>query len=107
MRRALNRIAKWIVRRCLDLIAKVRGILGLSDKKMKLLVQPTDGITPLIQGIEKAKKSIQIVIFRFDRTDIERALEKAVARGVSVHETGLKEWKARIQSEFAGGPILA
>jgi cardiolipin synthase len=85
MRGALNRIAKWIVRRCLDLIAKVHGMLGLSDKKMKLLVQPTDGITPLIQGIEKAKKSIQVVIFRFDRTDIERALEKAVARGVTVH----------------------
>jgi len=52
---------------------------------MKLLVQPTDGITPILHGIEKAKKSIQIVIFRFDRTDVERALEKAVARGVSVH----------------------
>jgi phosphatidylserine/phosphatidylglycerophosphate/cardiolipin synthase-like enzyme len=52
---------------------------------MKLLVQPTDGILPLIQGIEKAQRSIHIVIFRFDRTDIERALENAVARGVAVH----------------------
>jgi phosphatidylserine/phosphatidylglycerophosphate/cardiolipin synthase-like enzyme len=52
---------------------------------MKLLVQPSDGIMPLIQGIEKAKHSIDIVIFRFDRSDIERALENALARGVAVH----------------------
>src|SRR5580692_1524981 len=29
------------------------------------------------------------------------------AQGTSVHETGPKEWKARIQTEFAGVPILA
>jgi cardiolipin synthase len=52
---------------------------------MKLLVQPDDGIMPVIQGIEKAKRSVEIVIFRFDRGDIERALENAVARGVAVH----------------------
>jgi cardiolipin synthase A/B len=52
---------------------------------MKLLVQPTDGIMPLIRGIEKAKRSVEIVIFRLDRGDIERALENAVARGVAVH----------------------
>ena len=52
---------------------------------MKLLVQPSDGIMPVIQGIEKAKQTIQIVIFRFDRGDVERALENAVARGVAVH----------------------
>jgi phosphatidylserine/phosphatidylglycerophosphate/cardiolipin synthase-like enzyme len=40
---------------------------------------------PLIQGIENAQRSVQIVIFRFDRSDIERALENAVARGVAVH----------------------
>ncbi len=53
--------------------------------RMKLLVQPTDGITPLIKGIEEAKQTVQIVIFRLDRGDIERALENAVARGVAVH----------------------
>jgi phospholipase D-like protein len=30
-------------------------------------------------------KSIEIAIFRFDRTDIQHALERAVTRGVSVH----------------------
>ena len=52
---------------------------------MKLLVQPTDGIMPLIKAIEKARRSVEVVIFRLDRGDIERALENAVARGVAVH----------------------
>jgi len=51
---------------------------------VKLLVQPGDGIESLVKAIEKAKKSIQIVIFRFDRLEIEKALEDAVKRGVSV-----------------------
>jgi cardiolipin synthase A/B len=51
---------------------------------LKLLVQPEDGIGPLVKAIQKAKKSIQIVIFRFDRVEVEKALEDAVKRGVSV-----------------------
>lgn len=51
---------------------------------MKLLVQPGDGFGPLVKAIEGAKTSIQIVIFRFDRLEIEKALEDAVKRGVSV-----------------------
>jgi phosphatidylserine/phosphatidylglycerophosphate/cardiolipin synthase-like enzyme len=52
---------------------------------MKLMVQPGHGTKPLVEGIEKAKRSVQIVVFRFDRSEIERALEKAVSRGVFVH----------------------
>lgn len=52
---------------------------------MKLFVQPGDGVTPIVQAIDKAKKSVEIVIFRFDRTEIERALASAVSRGVFVH----------------------
>lgn len=52
---------------------------------MKLLVQPGDGVMPLVKGINAAKKSVEIVIFRFDRTEIERALTQAVNRGVFVH----------------------
>src|SRR5580698_4414290 len=52
---------------------------------MRLLVQPTDGILPIIEAIDNAKKSVDIVIFRFDRSDVERALDNAVARGVKVH----------------------
>ena len=51
---------------------------------MKLIIQPEDGPAPVIKAIAKAKKTIDIVIFRFDRTDIEDAIHAAVARGVVV-----------------------
>ncbi len=52
---------------------------------MRLLVQPGDSTTLLVKGIDKAKRSIEIVIFRFDRREIENALRNAVKRGVFVH----------------------
>src|SRR5215469_15970350 len=52
---------------------------------MKLIVQPGDGMTPLVKAIKRAKKSIEIVIFRFDELAIERALIDAAQRGVFVH----------------------
>ena len=52
---------------------------------MRLLVQPDDGIAPIVAAIKSAKKTIEIVIFRFDRRDIENALKAAVGRGVFVH----------------------
>jgi phosphatidylserine/phosphatidylglycerophosphate/cardiolipin synthase-like enzyme len=51
---------------------------------MKLLIQPDDGIEALLSGIRSAKKSIEIVIFRFDRAEIEAGLKAAIGRGVSV-----------------------
>lgn len=52
---------------------------------MKLLVEPDDGVKPILKGIEGAKHSIEIVIFRFDRSDIEKALANAIGREVPVH----------------------
>ncbi len=52
---------------------------------MKLIVQPADGVAPLVKAIKQAKKSIEIVIFRFDQAELERALEDAAQRGVFVH----------------------
>jgi len=51
---------------------------------VKLLIQPDDGPEALLSGIRNAKKSIEIVIFRFDRAEIEAGLKAAVGRGVSV-----------------------
>lgn len=51
---------------------------------MRVLVQPGDGVLPLIKGITGAKKSVDIVIFRFDQREMERALANAVSRGVAV-----------------------
>ena len=52
---------------------------------MKCLVQPGDGVMPLIKGINDAKRSIEILIFRFNRGEIEKALAAAVTRGIHVH----------------------
>jgi cardiolipin synthase A/B len=51
---------------------------------VKLLIQPQDGVAALRSAIARAKSTIEIVIFRFDRADIETALKAAVRRGVSV-----------------------
>ena len=51
---------------------------------MKLLKQPDDGLNPLIKAIDRAKSYIEIVIFRFDHVQLEKALLNAVKRGVSV-----------------------
>lgn len=52
---------------------------------MKLIVQPEDGVKPLIKAIDGAKRSITIVVFRFDLADLEKALKAACKRGVAVH----------------------
>jgi cardiolipin synthase len=51
---------------------------------VKLLIQPEDGSAPLVAAIRKARKSVDIVIFRFDRAEIEAALKAAAKRGVTV-----------------------
>ena len=52
---------------------------------MKLLVQPDSGVAPLIAAIKRAKKSVEVAIFRFDIRELEKTLEAAVSRGVVVH----------------------
>ncbi len=52
---------------------------------MKLIIQPGESVIPLIKGINGAKKSVNVVIFRFDHGEIERALKNAASRGVNVH----------------------
>lgn len=51
---------------------------------MDLIIQPDDGLTPLLQAVRHAKTKIDILIFRFDRPEMEKALEAAVGRGVVV-----------------------
>src|SRR5262245_29420005 len=63
------------------------GGLGLSqvELSMQSLVQPGAGVAPLLSAIRAAKKSVELMIFRFDDREVELALERAVSRGVSVH----------------------
>jgi len=51
---------------------------------VKLIVQPDDGVTPILSAIQKAKKTVDVMIFRFDRPELEKALQAAVKRGVVV-----------------------
>jgi phosphatidylserine/phosphatidylglycerophosphate/cardiolipin synthase-like enzyme len=51
---------------------------------MQLLTQPDNGIYPILKAIRKARKTIDIHVFRLDYEDVERALAAAVARGVVV-----------------------
>jgi phosphatidylserine/phosphatidylglycerophosphate/cardiolipin synthase-like enzyme len=55
-----------------------------AKNQVKLIIQPEAGLMPVVKAIKKAKKTIDIVIFRLDRTEIEKALHAAVARGVVV-----------------------
>jgi cardiolipin synthase len=69
-------------------IAKVReqskeGIGSTST--VRLLIQPGDGVRSLVKGIAAARHTVEIMIFRLDQTEVERALATAVSRGVAVY----------------------
>jgi phosphatidylserine/phosphatidylglycerophosphate/cardiolipin synthase-like enzyme len=51
---------------------------------MNLIVQPEAALGPIVRAIHKAQKTIDLLVFRLDRKDIEKALAAAVARGVRV-----------------------
>lgn len=51
---------------------------------MKLIIQPDAGLLPVVAAIRKARKTIDICIFRMDIEEVERALTGAVQRGVRV-----------------------
>ena len=51
---------------------------------MQLIVQPEAGVVPIVRAIKAARKWIDILIFRFDRGEVEKALAAAVQRGVKV-----------------------
>lgn len=51
---------------------------------MELIVQPTDGLKPVLAAVDKAQTVLDIVIFRFDLKALEKAITAAVKRGVKV-----------------------
>ncbi len=77
-------------------------------------MQPGDSVTPLVKAINAAKSTVDILIFRFDRSEIERALVNAVSRGVAVHALiaytnrgGEKNLRALEMRLLAAGVIVA
>jgi phosphatidylserine/phosphatidylglycerophosphate/cardiolipin synthase-like enzyme len=73
---------------------------------VQLIIQPDNGVTPILKAIRRAKSSIDLMIFRFDRQEIEIALANAVTRGVVVRaliahtnrggEDGLRKLELRL-----------
>jgi phosphatidylserine/phosphatidylglycerophosphate/cardiolipin synthase-like enzyme len=51
---------------------------------VQLIIQPDDGLNPVLKAIGQARRAIDIVIFRFNRPEVEKALAAAVQRGVLV-----------------------
>jgi len=51
---------------------------------MKLIIEPHDGVAPILSAIKSAKHSVEIAIFRFEYKAIEVALKAAVIKGVKV-----------------------
>jgi phosphatidylserine/phosphatidylglycerophosphate/cardiolipin synthase-like enzyme len=51
---------------------------------VELIVQPNDGIKPVLAAIENAQKSLDLIIFRFDLKALEKAVTAAVKRSVAV-----------------------
>jgi cardiolipin synthase A/B len=81
---------------------------------VKCLMQPDEGAAPIVKAIDGAKKSVEVVIFRCNRRDIEKALADAVTRGVRVHALiahtnhgGEKSLRALELRLLAGGITVA
>ena len=51
---------------------------------MDLIVQPQEGLAPVLAALQQAQKSIDLTIFRLDRPEVVKALGAAVGRGVAV-----------------------
>jgi phosphatidylserine/phosphatidylglycerophosphate/cardiolipin synthase-like enzyme len=81
---------------------------------VKLIIQPDDGLSPVLAAIKSARSSIDTTIFRFDRPEIEKALAAAVGRGVRVralvahtNRGGEKRLRKLEQSLLAAGVTTA
>jgi phosphatidylserine/phosphatidylglycerophosphate/cardiolipin synthase-like enzyme len=55
-----------------------------SEDVVDLIVQPDDGLQPVLDTVKRAQDHLDLVIFRFDLRPLEKAIETAVERGVAV-----------------------
>jgi len=81
---------------------------------VKLIIEPNDGVAPIVAAIKNAKKSVEIVIFRFDYGVIEAALKAAVIKGVKVtalianiNRGGVKSLRELEMRFLAAGIVVA
>ena len=62
----------------------IRGVGHKAKRPVKLITPPEAGAGPLIAAVKRARRTVDIVVFRFDLDPLEKQLAKAVARGVTV-----------------------
>jgi len=81
---------------------------------VELLVEPEDGLAPLMRQLKTARKTIDTTIFRFDMPEVQKAFEAAVTRGVQVRaliahtNSGGEKRLRKLELELlAAGVILA
>lgn len=75
---------------CPDLTCAPRGNrvdtkLGFGSANASLLVEPIDGVTPVVKAIDAAQNTIFVSAYILSQRRIVRALERAAAQGVDVH----------------------
>jgi phosphatidylserine/phosphatidylglycerophosphate/cardiolipin synthase-like enzyme len=73
---------------------------------MRLIVLPEDGVVPVVAGIRRARKTLDMPIFRLDHIEVDKAITSAVKRGVIVRtliahtnssgEKGLRKLEQRL-----------
>jgi phosphatidylserine/phosphatidylglycerophosphate/cardiolipin synthase-like enzyme len=80
---------------------------------VKLIIEPEAGVGPLLAAIARAKKSVEIAIFRFDRRDIEIALKAAAAAKrvgvtavIAFANRGGEQNLRRLESRFLDAGII-
>ncbi len=54
------------------------------EQQLVLIIEPKEGIVPILASIKKATKSIDVVMYELEDEDIEKELAAAAGRGVSV-----------------------
>jgi len=81
---------------------------------MKLIIQPDADIVPVVNAIRKARRFIDVCIFRIDREEIVKALAASAQRGVRVraliahtNSGGSKRLRETEQHLLAGGVTVA
>lgn len=60
------------------------GAAAASGPPLKLIAEPSAGVTPFLAMIDGARRSIELTMYELDDTRVERALAAAADRGVDV-----------------------
>jgi cardiolipin synthase len=81
---------------------------------MRLIVEPEGGIMPILDAINNAKDTIDILIFRLDCRSVTKGLKAAVRRGVAVramiakkHRGNTRDLRKLEQRLLKAGVVLA